>query len=100
MACKPGGKEDMRLMTPLVPISIIGGADGPTTIYITPKWIVGMLVVFAIVLLGSVILGFSRSLKKKNKIGMFVFGLLGMIMILVGMCVIVYILWGFCRLFI
>ena len=90
----------MRLMTPLVPISIIGGADGPTTIYVTPKWIVGMLVVFAIVLLGSVILGFSRSLKKKNKIGMFVFGLLGMIMILAGMCVIVYTLWGFCRLFI
>ncbi len=100
MACKLGGKEDMRLMTPLVPISIIGGADGPTTIYVTPKWIVGMLVVFAIVLLGSVILGFSRSLKKKNKIGMFVFGLLGMIMILAGMCVIVYTLWGFCRLFI
>ena len=90
----------MRLMTPLVPISIIGGADGPTTIYVTPKWIVGVLVVFAIVLLGSVILGFSRSLKKKNKIGMFVFGLLGMIMILDGMCVIAYTVWGFYRLFI
>ena len=82
----------MRLMTPLVPISIIGGADGPTTIYITPKWIVGMLVVFAIVLLGSVILGFSRSLKKKNKIGMFVFGL---IMVLAGLCVIAYTVWSF-----
>ncbi len=90
MACEPGGKEDM-----IPAISIIGGADGPTTIYVTPKWIVGMLVVFAIVLLGSVILGFSRSLKKKNKIGMFVFGLLGMFMVLVGMCVIAYTVWSF-----
>ena len=93
----------MRHVTPLVQvaaISIIGGADGPTTIYLAPKWIVGMLVIFAIVLLGIVMLGLARSFKKKNRTGMLVFGVLGMIMILVGMCVIVYTLWGFCRLFI
>ena len=85
----------MRLMTPLVPISIIGGADGPTTIYITPKWIVGMLVVFAIVLLGIVMLGLARSFKKKNRTGMLVFGVLGMIMVLAGLCVIAYTVWSF-----
>ena len=85
----------MRLMTPLVPISIIGGADGPTTIYVTPKWIVGMLVVFAIVLLGIIMLGLARSFKKKNRTGMLVFGVLGMIMVFAGLCVIAYTVWSF-----
>ena len=88
----------MRYVTPLVQvaaISIIGGADGPTTIYLAPKWIVGMLIVFAIVLLGIVMLGLARSLKKKNRTGMLVFGLLGMIMVLAGLCVIAYTVWSF-----
>lgn len=90
MACEPGGKESM-----IPVISVIGGADGPTTIYLAPKWIVGMLIVFAIVLLGIVMLGLARSLKKKNRTGMLVFGVLGMIMVLAGLCVIAYTVWSF-----
>ena len=90
----------VTLFVQVAAISIIGGADGPTTIYLAPKWIAGVLVVFAIVLLGIVMLGLARSFKKKNRTGMLVFGVLGMIMVLAVMCGIVYTLCGFCRLFI
>ena len=55
-------------------IGIIGGADGPTTIYVSDGYFFQIAAILFAVLFFLAVLGFIRSIKKRKRIRAIVYG--------------------------
>ncbi len=55
-------------------IGIIGGADGPTTIYVSDGWFFPIVAILFAVLFFLLIYGFIRNIKRRNSIRTLVYG--------------------------
>ena len=66
----------MNEVTVYAPIGIIGGADGPTTIYVAEGsfWFLVVMLALYVLLFLFVMIRFIKNLKSKNKVRSIIYG--------------------------
>lgn len=76
----------MNKVAVCAPIGIIGGADGPTTIYVVKGAFWGLVVMLAlyVLLFLFVMIRFIKNLKSKNKVRSIIYGSVVFLFLLLG----------------
>ncbi len=72
----------MNQLDEALSISIIGGADGPTTIYILNPWLLVIELIILTALFVFAIFGFIKNIKKRKIVKSVVFGIIALSVIL------------------
>lgn len=72
----------MNQLDEALSISVIGGADGPTTIYILNPWLLVIELIILAALFVFAIFGFIKNIKKRKIVKSVVFGIIALSVIL------------------